>query len=668
MIQLNLNKKFRSKTRLALIGLVLTVLIQPTAARAQSAALITIDGCDTSAYPAVSCVVLPTEGAGVPAQKLESASFSAVVDKDKVVADLKVASFVDDATRTDNMLVVDFGMTRRGQALPELREATEQILGAVPAEDQVGFIAVTGKVDLGDTLNPPINDKQESDFLLAGQGRNNVINLIRQLSPVPATPLYDALCKAIILTAKRKVGTRAVVVLSDGNDANASVACKEDDPIDRANHDRVPVFAIGIGNNINTRFLKRLAIQTNGVYLQADNAPAAVGKFAEVQQLLKTRYRVGFTSPVAADNAAHSVTIKLTLPAGQASDTVEFTVAAAKATLSGLKLGDTPIDLAAGTVALPANDATLTPAFTGHEVARVDYELETSKGKTTKSVDAAPFAYVFSPADFEGVDHATLKIKAISAPESPATTMESSIVIVPAPPPVAPTEAAQPAVTVPVIAITPIPRETTLARLTTPPLLYATIALGVVILAGLGGLLAVLARRKKSESSGLHAQIYPAPDSSGPSTDYTSYQPTSVMADGDRTSILDAGAQGRTQVFGGAEGGKTMVFTPPKAWLKITSGAQKDRRQELGGVGGREVLIGRDASDGAPGNLKLTSQFISRRHARIVLEDDKLFLTDEKSASGTKLNDKPVREGERVEINVGDVIHFGDVAAIVEGA
>jgi len=58
-------------------------------------------------------------------------------------------------------------------------------------------------------------------------------------------------------------------------------------------------------------------------------------------------------------------------------------------------------------------------------------------------------------------------------------------------------------------------------------------------------------------------------------------------------------------------------------------------------------------------HLILSSKDVSRKHARIVLKGDYLYLSDLKSTNGTFKN--KVRISEEVLIGNGDIIHFGNV-------
>ncbi|CUU36710.1 MAG: FHA domain-containing protein [Armatimonadetes bacterium] len=75
-----------------------------------------------------------------------------------------------------------------------------------------------------------------------------------------------------------------------------------------------------------------------------------------------------------------------------------------------------------------------------------------------------------------------------------------------------------------------------------------------------------------------------------------------------------------------------------------------------------ENLIGRDpASD-----VLLTDGTVSRRHARILIEDNTAFIEDLGSTNGTKLNGQPLTVGERVPLPPQAELQFGSVVLTLE--
>jgi pSer/pThr/pTyr-binding forkhead associated (FHA) protein len=124
----------------------------------------------------------------------------------------------------------------------------------------------------------------------------------------------------------------------------------------------------------------------------------------------------------------------------------------------------------------------------------------------------------------------------------------------------------------------------------------------------------------------------------------------------------------QTKVFstGGLSGmtdNKTKVFRPGKASIEFSDGPMKDKKFQVGVPGIETVLVGRDV-DVITGNIKVDSEFVSRRHAKITLEDNKLYLYDLGSASGTRING--VSLSGRIELRDGDMIEFADTPAVVK--
>jgi hypothetical protein len=136
-------------------------------------------------------------------------------------------------------------------------------------------------------------------------------------------------------------------------------------------------------------------------------------------------------------------------------------------------------------------------------------------------------------------------------------------------------------------------------------------------------------------------------------------EPTSIMQSAGQATMVMGGDSNKTQVL--TDAGKTMVFRPGKAVLEFTSGDMSGQRFQLGGTTSEHVNLGREVN--GIGDIKIKSSFVSRKHAEIKLQDDKLFLTDLGSASGTKLNGEKLEARTPVEIKVGDKVEFADLKA-----
>jgi Mg-chelatase subunit ChlD len=605
------------------------------------------DACDSDNYPSVTCVVSIVNGAGVPLRDVAAGSWE-VTDGGQPARDLKVEQIENAKVAASYMLVVDFGMTQRGQVqLPQLRDAARNILQAAGDGDRVGLVAITGKVDNVD--GSKLDGAKEAALVPAGSRRNEVINIITQLSPVSGTPLYDGVCKAVaVLDKDTTPGARALIVLSDGNDARSSV-CDANAAITRAKDKRIPVFTIGVGPNVDTRFMQLLALQTDGQYLAEPNVQAVQERYKQIQSILRTRYKISFTAATPADSAskdaapAHQVSLKVRAQnatlTGQAAYQALYPRKPSIEKLS-FKVGGEMVNANS----LPAGkDITLEPEIKVRDgkLARMEYAVD---GQPPIVVAQAPYS-VTLPAGLPGGPHKVV-MTAVADPANPDLNFT--------------TPAIDFGVTQ-VIAPTPTP--------TPPPLgqfcvsgtcvsSYALVGVGVALLAALAlALFLVLGRRKKAVPADGFTMV------SAPEDAYVPSSPTDLgQADG-RTEIfadpLAGSTGGQTQIMPAL----TQVFTPPKFRLEIASGPDKGKEYAIG-MAGVDVLVGREVDPST--GVRLNSSYVSRTHARIYMQGDAVYLEDKKSASGTRVNGTRVDPSAPVELKDKDRLDFADVQAVVK--
>lgn len=659
-MKIKLNAAFLAVGRVLAVAAVVAG-VAPAPARAQlGGPSITVNSCDYEKFPEVTCVVTAVNSAGLPLTSLTTTAFQ-VVDGNTSVSDLKVEKVVNPGTRTSYMLVADFGMLGGSQNLQALKDAVRSILNGVGNNDRVGLVAITGKVDVDATK---IDLSKEANFVSAGTNRNDIINIVTRLDNVAGTPLYDALCKAIVLTAREaSPGSRAIVLLTDGRDAKSSV-CTADDPITRANKDRIPIIAVGVGPRIEDSYLRRLATLTDGTFDTVADASGLLARFQAVQNQFRTQYILKFTSSQPADNQRRGITVQLSQPSGRATDRGEYVaLLPSKPELGGVafKSGGAELD----PLKLPYNaDITIEPTLKARKLARVEYVVD---GGETKSAEQTPYTFVLRTGQLDPARPHRLTVRAVADAQN-ITSKDFDFGLL-APPPTA-----APAPTRPCDLLCQAQRNPGVA------IPVAILAIGLPILIFSVIALVVQRRRKQAMGMGGYVEEGATSVSNVPIADMNmgaSMPPSSMggMPSGVPPSMAPPPAEGATSVFapptppqptmvfGAAPVGATQVFRPGLARLAFTSGNLKDTNLPLGVPGDAEVLIGRKVDD-SQARAQIESPFVSRRHARIYAEGDQLFIADLQSASGTKLNGEKLTAAP-AKLNVGDKIDFADVTAEV---
>ncbi len=132
-------------------------------------------------------------------------------------------------------------------------------------------------------------------------------------------------------------------------------------------------------------------------------------------------------------------------------------------------------------------------------------------------------------------------------------------------------------------------------------------------------------------------------------------------------SILRSLVAGRSSLSGRAMTTRTQVdpsnsrckISPrPRIRLILLEGRAKSRAKRVLGL---SILIGRDPD----ADIRIEDEMVSRRHARIEVQGDRMVLRDLGSRNGTRRNGQFV-QGEAIELVQGDRVHIGPVSLLVE--
>jgi len=648
---------------------------QPQLAQAQQqrGPILIIHDCDSTKQPSVACTITPLNPAGVPLTGLGKDSFE-VFDGDTKIDKFEVKALVNPKVSVSYMLVVDFGMMQRDstKTLNTLKNESTAILQSIVDNDRVAMIGINNQINQnGDSKTKyfdNINPETESDFI-NGLNRNNIINIISQLKSVRETPLYDPIYKATKLTINEsKIGQRAVIVLSDGKDrsCNNCNIFKQDETVTLGSANLVPIFTIGVGieNDLDEKYLLRLATSTDGQYIRAD-INSVRQKFQEIQNTLKTQYVL--TLETKTDNAkAGKLKIRVNTKSGPDEKTFDYAPKGAVA-----PAGPAALDIAIRVNGAPVGsnmpilprDAKVAVEVTPKNVtpARIDFLLDNQPNPR----DKAPYVFEFTASYAAGSKH-ELKIQAVTDPAKPDPALTRTITIDMQSGPTATTQ------------VTP-PCNDIVCWISNN--LWTIIGIALVLV-GLITVLAIILLRK-------HKPV-PAPENAGGVNADMAFLGGDTITDSSASSSNGGGggtvvirergstnlssgvgmsnvANPSTQVWkdgsaGGAEGPKTMVYRPGKAIFEILSGPSQGLRYEMGKPGEDMVMIGRKLSTGtSSAQIKVDSPYVSRQHANFIIEGDAVYIEDLNSSSGTKVNG--VRISQRTLLAFGDIIEIADMRA-----
>ncbi len=397
--------KYKQAKWLAAIGLSLAItFLTPAIAFLQGPGVsVSVGSVNPKAFPEIEAIVAVLDANGLIVPNLQPANFT-ILEDSRPVTVKSASTFLNPDAPIATCLAIDISGSMVGQPIENAKAAAKAFVDSLGAKDQACIVAFGEQID----TNPAsLNPARELNFT---SDKNLLKNLIDQLSPdtKAGTPLYDAALKAIKMTATQPPGTRAVILFTDGKDEKLDSATNQvlpgsistaDRPISAAKDARIPVFTIGLGSEIDARYLQQLAEQTGGTYQKTESPTDLTGFYQAISNQLKTQYSVKYTSSLFPDGKDHALQVRVKTAAGETETRATLALPRDVVTKPFLRLyykeGDQQIDLTdgqklRGTVTIAPQIATAgiisftvfvvdnTPVFTS-TVAPWTFDWDTSK-------------------------------------------------------------------------------------------------------------------------------------------------------------------------------------------------------------------------------------------------------------------------------------------------
>ena len=165
-------------------------------------------------------------------------------------------------------------------AMPKMKKAVKEFLGAVPAGDQVTLLGFNDSV-----FAPTRKSTDPAERMRA----------VDRLAPWGATALYDVIMRGVDMLG-RQTGRKALVVFTDGEDQGSHVAIEDVERKLQASD--VMLYMIAQGRGISQEYLKktmqRLTIPTGGRTFTTESVDALQGAFEELLDELSNQYLLGY--------------------------------------------------------------------------------------------------------------------------------------------------------------------------------------------------------------------------------------------------------------------------------------------------------------------------------------------------------------------------------------
>lgn len=360
-------------------------------ANAQTPGLtVQITGMTGEQWPETQAVLSVLGSDGRPLPNLTAENFRAALN-DSDVPVTAVAQGVNSSQPIDVVLVLDVSGSMAGDALDQAKTAAHSFLDQLGPEDRVAIVTFGTAVT---TALPFTADRAAARAAIDG------------LSAEGITALYEATAEGVRVASGGQNTRRAIVLLSDGGVGILSGAVTREEAIATAETGGVPVFAIGLGIEIDRAYLRELADKTGGQFAETPSPEGLAALYQEFGALLRGQYILTLDASALEIKRSQPATLRVEVTQGDLSGNDERAVCAQNVCIAigGLEDGER-VD---GERTIEAQVVATEP------VTSVALLVD---GQTISTLDAPPYAFTIDARSLSDGDH-TLVAEAATLTDS----------------------------------------------------------------------------------------------------------------------------------------------------------------------------------------------------------------------------------------------------------
>jgi hypothetical protein len=287
-----------------LIILTLVLAIPFTLAVTQDETVISLDiiGVDANELPTVVVNTSVLDAKGQLISGLDVDNFSVGGDLDGIATVTNVENVTDDNLAFASVLIIDTSSSMVGFPLEQAQQAAQSYIGALGVNDPVAIVSFNTGVQL-------IQDYTTDKALL--------LSAIENLAFGGQTALYDATLNAIDIANRAPLPRKAVVILSDGGEYGGVSMSTREDSIEASTIQGVPVYTVGLGWQIDRRFLEVISNESNAQFYESPTPDELVDIYDNLAFLFRTQYIVTLDVPVDGDGTRYNFSLDVTTPDGK---------------------------------------------------------------------------------------------------------------------------------------------------------------------------------------------------------------------------------------------------------------------------------------------------------------------------------------------------------------
>ena len=255
---------------------------------------IVINQIDISNFPNVVLYVTVFDAEGNLVTGLQEGDFKVLEDE----AEQSPISLATQLPALATVVAVDTSGSMR-RAMPEVQRAAISFINNMRGQDLVLLSQFAETVKVMQSFTTDKDALQKAIRAMTARGN---------------TALYDAVYQAVDSFGEKR-GRKVIVLLTDGKDDdgfNRQLSRRSlKEAIAAASELNVPIYTIGLGTEVDTEVLRRLAEETGGRYFPSPTAAELEGLYRQIIAQLEGQYRISYkTNITELDGSWHRVVVK----------------------------------------------------------------------------------------------------------------------------------------------------------------------------------------------------------------------------------------------------------------------------------------------------------------------------------------------------------------------
>jgi VWFA-related protein len=259
---------------------------------------VAITRIDYRGFPQVTVDVAVTGPDGSPVERLGDDNFRLFEEgkEGEPVAGASLMVEQNDAQPLDVILALDVHTS--DERLAQIQTAMGAFINGMGERDEIALLTFHDEAQVIQRFTGSREILQASLDGLTAQGTRSALD--------------DAVSEAVALADAHSASRTVIILVTDGGSETVA--------LDQAQASNVPVYVVGIGDQITIESLSDLARQTGGQFYAAQNTHEIADALQTIVWLLRQGYQVRYWSDIKPDGGTHELTVRVVTPRGVGED------------------------------------------------------------------------------------------------------------------------------------------------------------------------------------------------------------------------------------------------------------------------------------------------------------------------------------------------------------